>query len=134
MSNFLTLKLNHMLKKLVVCVIMLGIVFIAFASTGGGKKKKSSALASIPLNAKTALSLRTKPTYSGSQFLTTTTTSNAIVYRSVVTYQRGNTTYVIPSQFKLQNQKLSKVTLKSPTLSFRSNLNVIDLKIRLCNK
>ncbi len=129
MNKFFTLKLNHMLKKSVICATMLGMVFFAFASTGGGKKKQSSALGVIPVSAKTTLSLKSKPAYSGSHLLNTVSTSNATIYRSVVTYQKGNTTYIIPSQYKVANNP--KVTLKSPTLSFRSNLNVIDLKIRL---
>ena len=130
MEKIFTLKLNHMLKKTLVCATMLGIVFFALASSGGGKKKaSSSALGVIPITPRTALSLKTKPAYTGSHLLSTTNSCNTTVFRSVVTYQKGNTTYLIPSKYRMSN---SPVTFKSSGLSLRSNLNVIDLKIRLC--
>ena len=129
MKKIFTLNLNHMLKKSVVSATLLSIVFFALASSGGGKKKSSSTLGVVPVSSKSILSLKSRPSYSGSSFLTTTNTKNTTIIRSVVTYQKGNTTYVIPSQYKVNNSKFCFTPAK---LSFRSNLNVVDLKIRLC--
>jgi hypothetical protein len=128
-----TLKLNHMLKKSIICATMLGIVFFALASSGGGKKKSStSSLGVIPISANGTFTLKSKPSYSGSHILSSTNSKNTTVYRSVITYQKGNTTYLIPSKYRMSNGNNAKVCFKSPTLSFRSNLNIVDLKIRLC--
>lgn len=134
MMRIFTLKLNHMLKKSIVCATMLGLVFFALASSGGGKKKSSaSSLGVIPIRAANGtFTLKSKPAYTGSHILSTTNSRNTTVYRSVVAYQKGNTTYLIPSRYTVNNGVNSKVCFKSPTLSFRSNLNIIDLKIRLC--
>jgi hypothetical protein len=60
---------------------------------------------------------------------TTANLKNSTMYRSVVTYQKGNTTFIVPSQLRLNNQrKLSFNTNQS----FKTNLNAIDLKVRLC--
>lgn len=132
MKKIFTLKLNHMLKKTIVSATMLGIVFFALASSGGGKKKASSNLGVIPISAKGNFSSNDKkPAYSGSYLLNSMNTRNSTVYTSIVSYQRGNTTYLIPSKFKLTNGN-AKVCFKSNGLSLKSNLNVVDLKIRLC--
>lgn len=132
MKKIFTLKLNHMLKKTIVSATMLGIVFFALASSGGGKKKASSNLGVIPISAKGNFSSNDKkPAYAGSYLLNSMNTRNSTVYTSIVSYQRGNTTYLIPSKFKLTNGN-AKVCFKSNGLSLKSNLNVVDLKIRLC--
>jgi hypothetical protein len=119
-----------MFKKSLVSATMLGLVVIALASSGGGKKKTSGpALGVIPMRSNGTFNLKAKPSYSGSYIYSTLNQKNATVYRSVITYQKGNTTFIIPSQYRLHNQP--KLSFKSD-LSFRSNLNVIDLKVRLC--
>jgi hypothetical protein len=54
---------------------------------------------------------------------------NSTTYRSVITYQKGNTTFIVPSQYRLNNQR--KLTFNS-NQGYKSNLSVVDLKVRLC--
>lgn len=130
MITIFTLKLNHMLKKTIISATMLGVVVIALASSGGGKKKTASSnLGIIPVRANGTFVMKSKPSYSGSHILRTVNSKNTTIIRSVVTYQQGNTTFIVPSQYRLNNS--SKLSFKSG-LSFRSNLNVVDLKLRLC--
>ena len=130
MQKIFTLKLNHMLKKFIVSATMLGLVIIALASSGGGKKKStSSTLGIIPIRSNGTFTLKAKPTYSGSFMYSTANLKNSTTYRSVITYQRGNTTFIVPSQYRLNNQR--KLTFNS-SQGFKSNLNVVDLKVRLC--
>ncbi len=118
-----------MLKKFIVCATMLGLVIIALASSGGGKKRSTgSTLGIIPIRSNGTFTLKTKPSYSGSALYSTANLKNSTAYRSVITYQKGNTTFVVPSQYKLNNQR--KLSFNSNT-SFKSNLNVVDLKVRL---
>lgn len=120
-----------MLKKSLICATMLGVVVIALASSGGGKKKISTSAAGIiPIRSNGTFTIKAKPSYSGSHILSTVNLKNTTVYRSVITYQKGNTTFIIPSQYRLNNHQ-SKLSFASG-LTFRSNLNMIDLKIRLC--
>ena len=130
MNKNFTLKLNHMLKKSLVCATLLGLVVIALASSGGGKKKSSgSTLGLIPIRSNGTFTLKSKPSYSGSFLYSTANQKNSTTYRSVITYQKGNTTFMIPSQYRLNNQR--KLTFNS-NQTFKSNLNVLDLKVRLC--
>ena len=130
MQSIFTLKLNHMLKKFIVSATMLGLVIIALASSGGGKKKSAgSTLGIIPIRANGTFTLKSKPSYSGSFTYSTASLKNSTLYRSVITYQKGNTTFVVPSQYRVNNQH--KLTFNS-NQAFKSNLSVIDLRLRLC--
>ena len=130
MKIIFTLKLNHMLKKSLISATMLGVVVIALASSGGGKKKSStsSSLGLIPMRANGTFTLKSKPNYSGSHVFSTMNLKNSTVYRSVITYQKGNTTFIVPSKYRLNNPT-SKLSFNSGT---RSNLNMVDLKLRFC--
>jgi len=129
MNTIFTLKLNHMLKKSLISATLLGVVVIALASSGGGEKRSgSSNIGLIRVQAAGGLSLKAKPNYSGSQVLSTLTLRNSTVYRSVVTYQSGNTTFIVPSRYRVNNPS-SKLSFNSGS---RSNLKMLDLKLKLC--
>lgn len=118
-----------MLKKFIVSATMLGLVIIALASSGGGKKKSAnSTLGIIPIRSNGSFTLKSKPSYSGSFMYSTANLKNSTVYRSVITYQKGNTTFIIPSHYRLNNQR--KLTFNANE-GFKSNLNMLDLKLRL---
>lgn len=132
MKKIFTLKLNHMLKKSLISATMLGVVVIALASSGGGKKKSStsSSLGLIPIRANGTFTLKAKPNYSGSHVFSTMNLKNSTVYKSVITYQKGNTTFIVPSKYRLNNAS-SKLSFNSGN-SYKSNLKMVDLKLRLC--
>ncbi len=119
MNKNSTLKLNHMLKKSLVSLMLLGVVVLALASSGGGKSKKKPSLnTSISTNVYTnGFSLKSGPKYTGS-LLNKERSTNYTLYNSIVTYQKGNTIYVLPYKYKV-------------TTGFKSNLEMVDLKIRL---
>jgi len=77
----------------------------------------------MPIGPSGNLTLRSNPVYAGSQVFSSKSEKSFTLYNSVITYQKGNTTYVVPSRVKINS---------SSSLSFKSNLNVVDLKIRLC--
>lgn len=109
---------------------MLGIVVMTLASSGGGKRKAAAAAPSFtPVRTTGNFTLNSHPLYTGSLSLGSMNVGNEIVRRSIVTYQSGNTLYIMPTQHRVS---------ASPKLSFRSanatrsNLNLVDLKFRLC--
>jgi hypothetical protein len=118
-----------MLKKSLISATMLGVVVIALASSGGGKKKSSNAsLGIIPIKANGTFTLKSKPHYSGSHALGSLNMKNATVYRSLITYQKGNTTFILPSKYRISNSsKLSFGTCNT----YKSNLKMLDLKVNL---
>jgi hypothetical protein len=119
-----------MLKKSLTCAPMLAVVAIALASSGGGKNKpaSSNSVGIIPVTARGAFTLKSKPSYSGSHLLSTMNLKNSTVYRSIITYQKGNTIFIVPSKYRVSNAKLSFNS--GPVL--RSNLNMLDLRLKLC--
>ena len=122
MQKIFTLNLNHMLKKSVVCATLMSVVAIGLASSGGGKKKTAfPSPVFTPIRSTGSFTLKSRPDYAGSMGLSRVNDQNSVLYKSVVTYQKGNTIYVLPASYKISNQKMA----------LRSNLNVLDLKIRL---
>ena len=116
-----TLNLNHMFKKTLISCAMIGAVALAVASSGGGKKKSSEPLlpSYTPIRTTTGFTLKAGPSYAGSQILSTERTNNFIRYSTVVTYQKGSTTYILPQQVKVSTKPV-----------FKSNLNLLDFKIK----
>ena len=123
-ANF-TLNLNHMLKKsLIIGVAMIGTVVLALASSGGGGNKKKS-LASTkqgfaPLRSSTILTLKAGPNYTGSHIYSSQR-DNVLSYNTLVTYQKGNTIFVLPYKYKLNTSRTSA----------KNNLNILDLKVNI---
>lgn len=121
-ANF-TLNLNHMLKKsLVVGVAMIGTVILALASSGGGGSKKQSLASSkqgfTPLKSSYGITLKAGPNYTGS-YSYSSQRNNVLSYNTLVTYQKGNTIFILPYKYKLNTTRTTGKT----------NLNVLDLKI-----
>ena len=110
-----------MLKKTVICVAMIGVVVLAWASSGGGNKKKTSLRSGFtPIRTSQGLTLKAGPHYMGSRTFSTQK-NNAVLYNTLVTYQKGNAIYILPYKYKGHVSKTSS----------RNNLNALDLKIRL---
>lgn len=118
-----TLKFNHMLKKTLISCAMIGAVALAaVASSGGGKKKSEAPLKPIytPIRTTNGFTLKAGPSYTGSHILSAERNRNFITYSTVVTYQKGNTVYIMPQQVRMNTKP-----------AFRNNLNLLDLKINL---
>ena len=113
-----------MLKKsLVIGVAMIGTVVLAWASSGGGGNKNKS-LASTkqgftPLKSSNGLTLKAGPNYTGS-YINSSQRNNVLSYNTLVTYQKGNTIFILPYKYKLNTSRAGK-----------NNLNVLDLKISI---
>jgi len=122
MNQIFTLKLNHMIKKTLASCMLLGVVGLALASSGGGKDKAKSTVETGFASSKTYIgfSLKAGPRYSGSQLFSTEKSGSAVLFNSVVTYQKGNTVYILPYKYRM-----------SQKAGYRSNLNVVDLKFNL---
>lgn len=120
-----TLKLKNMLRKIsAASILLVGVVAFAIASSGGGGNKKSASVKTDfkPVSLKTGFSLKAGPHYAGSMITSQKKGNNLVMYNTVVTYQKGNTIYILPYKYTMNTRT---------NLGFRSNLQVIDLKIRL---
>lgn len=113
-----------MLKKTIISCTMIGAVALALASSGGGNGKKATAprhAAFTPIRTTNGFTLKAGPSYTGSQIFSKVRSKNYITYNTVVTYQKGNTVIILPHQARIT----------TPDATFRSNLRLLDLKIRL---
>ncbi len=90
-----------MLVAVVLCSTLQG----ALADRGIGKKSKSKVTLNIstPTILRNSLSLNTKfgLRYTGSVLLNQQTTGKTMLGNSLVTYQKGNTVYIIPYKQKV---------------------------------
>lgn len=115
-----------MLRKITAAsVLLVGIVAFALASSGGGGKKHRAAVVKTdfqPLRPSSGFTLKAGPEYAGSLSTSQKHHRNITTYNTIVTYQKGNTIYIMPYKYAVNSK---------PNLGFRSNLQVIDLKIRL---
>jgi hypothetical protein len=113
-------------RKSAICFALTAMAILTFASKGGGggdKDKKLPITSQFtPIRTASGFTLKAGPVYRGSHLFTQEKKKDAVLFNSVVTYQRGNTTYILPYR--------SKVTLPSKNC-MKSNLNVVDLRINL---
>ncbi len=106
---------------------LVGIAALAVASTGGGNKSKSSSFYTdfkpIRVN-QTSFTLKSAPEYSGSLVSSSMRKNDgSTLYNTMVTYQRGNTIYLVPINYQVKPGTANN--------GFKSNLEVLDIKFRL---
>src|SRR6187431_3748047 len=97
------MKTNQTIFKLVLArnlatLFLIGLSVAAFATLGDGKSKgkRSSLLNSKPTITPGKFSLKSGYQYRGSQILNQQKDKNSFTRNSLVTYQKGNVTYVLP--------------------------------------
>ena len=108
-----------------VCLSLIIIVALAFASKGGGKKK-TQALKSdfVPIRTSNGFTLRNSVPFSGSRFTSQEKTDKGFSFNAVVTYQKGNTVFIMPYKYKVSNSTFNITPSKS-------NFQMLNLKIKM---
>ena len=104
-NTFVTVKVKPMIKKakMILVVLMLsGIGFSAMADKGIGKKSKSNVTLNInsgnSLRNSISLNLKSGLKYTGSLLVNQQTEGNTFLSNSLLTYEKGNTVYIIPQK------------------------------------
>ncbi len=91
-------------KKLLTIALLFGIAQVAMADRGVGKKKSKTILniyTPVTLRNSIAFNLKSGLSYKGSLLASTQTVGNSIMTNSLITYQKGNITYIIPYKHKI---------------------------------
>ena len=106
--------------------LLLAVTALAFASKGGGEKKKRRDFENsfTPINAAASFTLKKTPLYSGSMVSFHPQADNHVSLSAMVTYQRGNTTFILPYQYKVN---IGPVVNYNP----RSNLQFLGVRIQI---
>lgn len=110
--------INLLGKKVAVLTLISATAIAAFASLGDGKVKgkKVSLLNNKPVVAPGKFSLKSGYQYRGSQIIDQQKVNNVVTLNSLVTYQKGNTTYILPLKTTVNTQKI-KLSLGIPQLN-----------------
>ena len=109
--------LTKMLTRKLATLFLIGLSVAAFATLGDGKSKgkKSSLLSSKPTITPGKFTLKSGYQYRGSQIINQQTQNNTFTRNSLVTYQKGNMTYILPVKTIIP-QKI-KVTVGIPQMT-----------------
>ncbi|MCW3074873.1 MAG: hypothetical protein JWP69_1942 [Flaviaesturariibacter sp.] len=98
---------RHLKRKLATAVLIT-VSAAAFATLGDGSSKKfnvrtdhSKLLSYKPAPAYKTFSLKSGYNYRGNNILSNTSTNRFIMLNTVVTYQKGNATYILPLKKKV---------------------------------
>jgi hypothetical protein len=114
------------LRLSAVSLLLFAVTALAFASKGGGEKRKHHEFENsfTPINAASSFTLKKSPLYSGSTVTIHPQADNRISMNAMITYQRGNTTFILPYQYKVN---IGPVTNYSP----KSNLQFLGVRIQM---
>ena len=120
---------NNNLKKLTrqICIsgLLVIAVVLAFASKGGGGDKKDNKLKSefTPIRSINAFTLKSNPMYSGSYSITRDRENNSLSVNAFMTYQKGNSIYILPYKYKVSAPAYSNGS--------KTNLQFLGVKIKM---
>ncbi len=100
--------MRRFIKKTGIILALVSVTMVTFADKGGtGKKRKAKTNMNINTTSSPTLktsilnNLKNGLTYKGSLLASRKIVNNTITSSSLMTYQKGNTTYIIPYKSKL---------------------------------
>ena len=124
------IELRKLMRKTLVSTLMLAVVGLAFASKGGGgdKKKDNTSLKTnfTPIRTTGGFTLKAGPSFSGSFVLGAQKTNNYVSFNTLVTYEKGNSIYIMPYRYKVNTSILQH--------SSNNSLQLLDLHINVGHK
>ncbi len=116
-------------RKLLAAALMLSLAGLAVASMGGEKKSKKASSATadfVPIKTTSGFTLKAGPSYKGSLGLSSNKAgSGHLNINTLVTYQKGNTTYIMPYN--------SRISIGKST-ACNNSTEMLNLKVRLNQK
>lgn len=124
--NFHTKLTKHRLK-LLVAALFLGVAGLAVASMGGEKKARKASKATehfVPIRTTAGFTLKAGPSYKGSLGLNSSkSTSGTLSINTLVTYQKGNTTYIMPYNSRVSVAKTTPCNTSTQMLNLKVRIN-----------
>jgi hypothetical protein len=123
-----TIALRKLTRKMLVSALLVAIVGLTFASKGGGGDKKGAKDVPVkanftPIRTTAGFTLKTGPSFTGSFTLGTVKTREYVSFNTLITYEKGNSIYVVPYRVKINTSMYLH--------NSGSNLQLLDLKISM---
>jgi hypothetical protein len=108
---------KKLLTRKLATLFLIGLSVAAFATLGDGKSKgkRSSLLNSKPTITPGKFTLKSGYQYRGSQIINQQSQNNTFTRNSLVTYQKGNMTYILPVKTVIPQR--IKVTVGIPQIN-----------------
>jgi hypothetical protein len=123
-----TIEVRKLMRKTLICVLMIAVVGFAIASKGGGGDNKKAAMPLktnfVPIRTTNGFTLKAGPSYSGSMIIGAEKTREYVSFSTLVTYQKGNSFYIMPHTYRIN----TSVYLRNNS---GSNLSLLDLRINM---
>lgn len=97
-----------------ITMLLLSTSHFAMADRGAGKKNKNTNKVALNINTSynlrnsIAFNLKSGLTYKGSLLVDQQSLGNSILNNSIITYQKGNTTYIIPFKHKIAMPEITQ--------------------------
>jgi hypothetical protein len=92
--------MNRFSRTMLALAVLFCTVHVAMADKGAGRKNKTKVVLNIStpstLTNSISFNLKSGLTYKGSLLVTQQTIGSSIMNSSIITYQKGNTIYIIP--------------------------------------
>lgn len=130
MLRNLHIRINRHRLKLFTAVLLICVTGLAVAATIGGEKKKKTTSVKkefVPIRTTSGFTLKAGPTYKGSFVLPQTSANGHVNYQTLITYSKGNTTYILP-----YNHRVNLGPSKANTNCQGCNsTELLKLKVRL---
>ena len=98
--------MTNITRKILLLSILTGAMFVSFADRGAGKKSKNKVVLNINTNNNSlrnfiSFNLKGGLKYKGSLLTNTQQQNNSLISKEIVTYQKGNSIYIIPYKQKI---------------------------------
>jgi hypothetical protein len=119
--------MKNWIRQFGISILLLSIFALTFASKGGGGEKKHDPTLRndfTPIRTIHGLTLRaTRPSFSGSFLFGEQRQDDRLSVHTMITYQRGNITYILPYHYRLSSLGLGSGS--------KSNLQLLDFRIKM---
>ena len=110
---------------MLVSAALIGFAVLTFASMGGGKKSKTTTIKNdfVPIRTSNGFTLKSGPLYRGSSIISQERSKNTFTMNTLLTYQKGNTTFIMPYQ--------QRISIPTNCNKNNNSLQLLNLKLRM---
>jgi len=116
------------MRKTLISTLMVAAVGLAFASKGGGGEKNNTKNVPLktnftPIRTTSGFTLKAGSSMTANYLLGAEKTPNYVSFNTLITYQKGNSLYVMPYKYKINTNMFLNTS--------GSNMRLLDLRINV---